>query len=180
MVTVEIFWHQSYSHFLVQVWYSKYMPSARNYPGFTLIELMVVIAIIAILATIGFAVYRNAQVTARDGKRVADIQEIQKALEQYYAVNGSFSTNLTAIGANSIGSYFQNSQAPCDPGQSSCTAGAGYTYRSCSIETPPKHYIVCASLEGSKGNANAIPADGCSGYTQSSGTTYYCVSNLSN
>lgn len=50
--------------------------------GFTLVELLVVISIIAILATIGYTIYSNAQKSVRDGKRKADIQAIHQALEQ--------------------------------------------------------------------------------------------------
>lgn len=49
--------------------------------GFTLIELMVVIAVIAILAVVGSVVYTGVQQRARDSKRVSDITAIAKALE---------------------------------------------------------------------------------------------------
>ncbi len=58
--------------------------------GFTLIELLVAISIIAIISTIGMVMYTQAQKIARDGKRRSDLQEIQKALEQYYAVNRAY------------------------------------------------------------------------------------------
>lgn len=49
--------------------------------GFTLVELLVVISIVAILATIGMAVFAGAQKNARDGKRLADIDALSKSLE---------------------------------------------------------------------------------------------------
>ena len=49
--------------------------------GFTLIELLVVIGIIAILATIGAINFSSARAKARDAKRVADIKQIQSAIE---------------------------------------------------------------------------------------------------
>lgn len=55
--------------------------------GFTLIELMVAIAIIAILAAVGMVVYSSAQQTARVSKRIQDIKAIQLAIEAYKSTN---------------------------------------------------------------------------------------------
>lgn len=52
--------------------------------GFSLIELMVVMAIIAILGTIGILTYRTSQVKARDMRRKSDLQAIAKGIESYY------------------------------------------------------------------------------------------------
>lgn len=49
--------------------------------GFTLVELLVVVAIIAILATIGLTVFSGAQANARDARRKSDIDAIAAAIE---------------------------------------------------------------------------------------------------
>lgn len=49
--------------------------------GFTLVELLVVISIVAILATIGIASFSIAQQTARDGKAKADVTTFAKTIE---------------------------------------------------------------------------------------------------
>ncbi len=51
--------------------------------GFTLIELLVVIAIIGLLSTIAVVSLNSARQKGRDAKRVADIRQIQTALELY-------------------------------------------------------------------------------------------------
>jgi prepilin-type N-terminal cleavage/methylation domain-containing protein len=58
-----------------------------NLTGFTLIEILFVMAIIAILAMIVFIAVGNAQKKARDAIRKADLAEIQKALDIYYYDN---------------------------------------------------------------------------------------------
>lgn len=58
--------------------------------GFTLIELLVVIAIIGLLSSVVFASLNSARGKARNAKRMADLQEIQKALEFYYDANGAY------------------------------------------------------------------------------------------
>ena len=55
-----------------------------NKKGFTLIELMVVVSIIALLTSVVLSALNLARAKARDTKRVADLKELQKALELYY------------------------------------------------------------------------------------------------
>lgn len=52
-----------------------------NKKGFTLIELMVAIAIVAILAVVGLVIFGNVQRQARDARRTQDINAIALALE---------------------------------------------------------------------------------------------------
>jgi len=54
--------------------------------GFTLVELLVVMSIVAILATLGMTIYSTVLKNSRDSKRQADLAtHIQPALEQYFA-----------------------------------------------------------------------------------------------
>ena len=56
----------------------------NNKLGFTLIEILVVVAIIGVLATILTVALGNAREEARDARRVTDINAIQKSLELYF------------------------------------------------------------------------------------------------
>ncbi|PIZ65365.1 hypothetical protein COY15_03395, partial [Candidatus Roizmanbacteria bacterium CG_4_10_14_0_2_um_filter_39_12] len=51
----------------------------NNKSGFTLIELIVVIGIIGVLATLGIGSYSNIQKSARDSKRYSDLRELKVA-----------------------------------------------------------------------------------------------------
>ena len=55
--------------------------------AFTLLEMLVVIGIIAILVSLGFASYSTVQKKARDAKRQADLKAAQQVMEQCYSVN---------------------------------------------------------------------------------------------
>ncbi|MBU2025165.1 MAG: prepilin-type N-terminal cleavage/methylation domain-containing protein [Patescibacteria group bacterium] len=79
--------------------------SKRKISGFTLIEMMVVVAIIGILATLAIVSYRQTLKTSRDKKRVADIESVRLALNMYADKKGSYpSGNWSTLG-NYLGDY---------------------------------------------------------------------------
>ena len=67
----------------------------KNKQGFTLIELLVVIAIIGLLSTLSILALNTARARSRDARRVADVKQIQTALEMYYNDAGSYPTNAS-------------------------------------------------------------------------------------
>lgn len=62
----------------------------QNQGGFTLVELLIVIAIIGLLSSIVFASLNNARAKARDTRRLSDLKQIRLALELYYDSTGSY------------------------------------------------------------------------------------------
>jgi len=52
--------------------------------GFTLVELLVVMAILGILAVVTLGNFRTSQIKARDAQRKSDLRQISNALEAYY------------------------------------------------------------------------------------------------
>lgn len=62
--------------------------------AFTLVEMLIVIAIIALLAGIIMTSLTGSKSKSRDGKRIADINQIQSALEQYFDRCGQYPAQL--------------------------------------------------------------------------------------
>lgn len=65
----------------------------RTEGGFTLIEIMVVILILGLLATIVVQSLRGATDKAKRVKAQADLHELQTALDRYYLDNGYYPTS---------------------------------------------------------------------------------------
>lgn len=78
---------------------------SRHTNGFTIVELLIVIVVIAILATITIVAYNGIQQRARDSQRRADISTIVKALEMYYTDNGQYPPGLCTANCSINGGW---------------------------------------------------------------------------
>ncbi len=134
------------------------MNTARRYRGFTIIELLVVMAIIAILASGMLALFTSTQEKSRDTRRMEDVRELQKALSLYYIDNNQYPAAASTIdltGSDSVSTTLVNAGTipaiPRDP----VTPTYEYTYQSAS----PGTYTITFCLE-----TDRIPnyAEGCS------------------
>jgi general secretion pathway protein G len=65
--------------------------------GFTLIELMIVMALIVILAAIGLAMHANSQTRAREAVLKEDLFRMRDAIDQYYADKNQYPASLDAL-----------------------------------------------------------------------------------
>jgi general secretion pathway protein G len=73
------------------------MEDRRTRSGFTLIELMVVMSLIVILASIGLTVYTNSVIRAKESVLKEDLFRMRDAIDQYYADKGKYPSTLDAL-----------------------------------------------------------------------------------
>lgn len=81
---------------------------AKLKAGFTIVELIVVIAILAILAGIAIPRFINTNMAARGSKILADMNACESAVNTYYVKNGNFPDNFEAV----VPSYLANWPKP--------------------------------------------------------------------
>ncbi|WP_447602521.1 prepilin-type N-terminal cleavage/methylation domain-containing protein [Nitrospira sp. Nam80] len=65
--------------------------------GFTLIELMIVVSIVGILATLAVPSYQNAVVKAKEGALRQDLFSLRDVIDQHRADKGKYPETLTAL-----------------------------------------------------------------------------------
>ncbi len=146
--------------------------------AFTLIELLIVIAIIALMMAISIFGLSGARENSRDQRRKSDIESLRTALELYradcdrYPANGEIVAGTQLEGTLSSGSKCLNSyvymkEVPTDP-----LAGASYQYNQTGGGSG---YDLCSTLE--RPPAGAV-AQSCGSTVCGTGRTcYYKASN---
>lgn len=142
------------------------MLKLKNTKGFTIIELLIVIAIITILSGLVLNNFRDAQAKARDTERRQDIYNVHTKLEEFYNENGSYpgatgptATALDGLDAEALVDPDGTSMAvsTTDSATKPATAytadkptGAQYTYAGYECETDDSScdkYVIYGWLE---------------------------------
>lgn len=130
--------------------------STKN-KGFTLIEVLVVVAIIGILTAILVANYNDARKNSRDKIRKSDLKSMQLAMELYKAQTDAYPTSLSSLAPTYI------PQVPTDPSGSAynlTSNGSSYKIWTSSVES---QYITSFSDEFARcprqaGNCSSLAA----------------------
>ena len=132
----------------------------RNKRGFTLIEILVAISIVAVLSAVSLSALGGTRKVSRDGKRKADMEQVRSALEIYRSDCSAYPTALPTPGGSltascpNLGTYL--SAMPDDP----IPGTYKYSYNRTGVNT----YNLCAHLEiGGASELSGCAAGSCTG-----------------
>ena len=133
--------------------------------GFSLVELLVVITIIAIMSVAAYTAVGGQTVKAKNSRRTQDISTIQQALELYYVEKGVYpdtadvpdpaQTNHKTFNTTQLDTKYL-SKTPVDP-WSTDTLKIPYSYN---INGTKKQYQLAATLEGETTNTAYVVGNG--------------------
>jgi len=118
--------------------------------GFTLIELMVVLSIIVILASMGLAQYRNSIVRANEAVLKEDLFRMREAIDQYYADKGQYPTALDALATDG---YLR--KMPDDPFTRSSS-----TWQAVAADPDPNNPATNTGVSDVKTGSDGVALDG--------------------
>lgn len=127
-----------------------------NKKGFTLVEMLVVLAIVGVLTGVVLSSTSAARAGARDGARISNLKQIQLGLAVYFDVNRKYPSDLNSLVTDK---YIPS--LPVDP------QGASYEY----ISSPSNTYCLGATLESTIPDDNAHCTSVAPGFTQKSNYT---------
>lgn len=134
--------------------------------GFTLIEILIVVAIIGILSTMGLMAFQKSLQRSRDARRIAEIKSLQGAAEQYYADHGNSYNTGAEAGCEHLNDYVRGfGDRYQDP--------KGVSYE-CVFPASGASYCISTHLEGDNGNCN----ENCLGTDPEDIGGYQCLTNL--
>lgn len=119
----------------------KKHPLKKRQAGFTIIEMLIVVTILAMLAGVLVPVLQEGQQTARDSRRMQDLRTVQSALADYFRAVGQYPDTTDAWQTDNDNGYGSAgyipglvptylSALPRDPDRQYPTATAHYMYRS--------------------------------------------------
>jgi general secretion pathway protein G len=176
---------------------TKNYSQKQQHLGFTVVELLVVLAVLAILAAIVASAYKGTHEQARDTTRLNDITAIQESLQNYRAANGTYPASISGpyagwdSSADTGKGFLTNLQlsgymdtVPKDPTNTGPIGGnqtTGYRYqyyyytdmaylasKGCSTTRGGLAVLMVVNMESTSGTVPGSPGFSCTGRNFSS------------
>jgi general secretion pathway protein G len=110
----------------------------RNHRGFTLIEMLIVIVVIAVLASIIIPKLFGAVASSKESKRDAIVKTLQDAVNLYEADTGGFPATLAVLASTTRPDTNQKyvASVPANPVSGGGTFESGYDAGTGVVSTP--------------------------------------------
>ena len=115
------------------------MKLTRNSKGFTLVEIMIVVAIIGLLAAIAVPNFVQARTTARKNACINNLRLISAAKDQTALENGYAETSV--LTSADVSAYMKASKYPVCPANGVYTVNAVSVNPVCSLSASAGHSI---------------------------------------
>ncbi len=81
----------------MKLWLKKMLKYTKNHQGFTLLELIAVMAIISILAAIAVPSYKRSQIKAKESVLAEDLYQMRRSIDAYFADHGSYPDDINQL-----------------------------------------------------------------------------------
>ena len=107
--------------------------------GFTLVEIMIVVAIIGLLAAIAIPNFVRARNTAQQNSCINNLRQIDAAKQQWALENKKLDTDTPTSTDCSV--FIKNNIFPSCPGSGSYTVGAVNTDPTCNLSATKGHTL---------------------------------------
>jgi len=143
--------------------FKKNKKNKKNKKAFSFMELLTTIIIIGIIISTATVSFTKIRENSRDTKRIADVKQIQSALELYYSDNGEYPETLgsSIVSGNKI--YLEKVPEAVTPVDGSCSEGENsYSYTTSDDNNNYYYLSFCIGKDVDDykaGNKIAIPGD---------------------
>ena len=169
--------------------------------GFTIVELLIVIVVIGILASITIVAYSGIKGRASDARRLSDIEVINKAILSYHAVNGTYPPTTASPGVggfeastDTFGTFLEQLKntgflpnPPLDPLNDAGHYYGYYLYpvgwgaNGCDDSRGAYYVLMVNTFESSGGAQSSSPGFQCTGRNwQGSGSSQWVTGGYTN
>jgi general secretion pathway protein G len=122
----------------------------RQSRGFTLIEMLIVMTLIVVLASVGLIAYQSSVRRGREAVLKEDLYRMRDAIDQYYADKGKYPTDLNELVTSS---YIR--RIPVDP-----ITNSAETWQTVQAEPDPNNPTVEPGINDVKSGSEAAAIDG--------------------